>query len=96
VGGRFFADSSQIDLLWAPRQPVRGGQEGNQQGNPHLDVGEVLALWRASVDPDLRDQWVNVDPAPQERGVIARAAPPREPSLTSVSGAETSVAASEP
>lgn len=96
MGGRFFADSSQIDLLWAPRQPVRGGQEGNQQGNPHLDVGEVLALWRASVDPDLRDQWVNVDPAPQERGVIARAAPPREPSLTSVSGAETSVAASEP
>lgn len=66
--------SSIRRTLWAPRQPVRGGQEGNKQGNPHLDVGEVLALWRASVDPDLRDQWVNVDPAPLERGVIARAA----------------------
>jgi len=76
VGGRFFADSSQIDLLWVPRQPVPGGQEGNQLGNPHLNVGEVLALWRASVDPDLRDRWVNVDPAPDERGVIVRAAAP--------------------
>ena len=43
----YFRDSSQIDLLWVSRYPAAGGQEGNKQGNPHLNVNEVLALWRA-------------------------------------------------
>lgn len=96
IGGHFFSDSSQIDLLWTPRQPVRGGLAGNQQGNPHLDVGEIMTLWRASVDADLRDRWVNVDPAPQERGAIARGAAPRVPRVTPASTGDTSVAVDEP
>lgn len=96
VGGRFFGDSSQIDLLWTPRQPVRGGQAGNERGNPHLDVGEIMAIWSESVDVPLRDRWVNVDPAPRERGVIALAASSRDASLTGVSETGTSVPASEP
>ena len=28
----------------------QGGQEGNRGGNPHLDVKEVLAIWRESVE----------------------------------------------
>jgi len=78
VGGYYFRDSSQIDLLWVARFPVPGGQEGNQQGNPHLKVGEVLALWQASVDAELIDKWVNVDPVARPRTTIAKSAPSPE------------------
>jgi hypothetical protein len=63
VVGRFYGDSSQIDMLWTPLPPVQGGKKGNEQGNPHLDIKEVLALWRESVAEDIHDKWVNVAPA---------------------------------
>lgn len=89
-GGYYFRDSSQIDLLWVARYPARGGQEGNKQGNPHLDVSEVLSLWRASVDQELVDKWVNVEPIARERTSIAQAAQPPE----TVARAESDAASS--
>ncbi len=67
TGGRFHGDSGQIDMLWAPRQPYQGGHEHNKRGNPHLDVKEVLAIWRESVDEDLRKKWLNIDPTEEDR-----------------------------
>lgn len=78
TGGSYFRDSSQIDLLWVARYPAPGGQEGNKQGNPHLDVGEVLSLWRQSVDQELVDKWVNIEPAAPDRTVVAQTAPSPE------------------
>ena len=78
VGGYYFRDSSQIDLLWVARFPPPGGQDGNKQGNPHLKVDEVLALWHASVDQELVDKWVNVEPVAKERTTIAQTAPSSE------------------
>jgi Transglutaminase elicitor len=66
-GGRFFGDSAQIDMLWVPRQPTQGGEEGNKRGNPHLNVKEVLAIWRDSVSEDLRKKWLNIDPTDEDR-----------------------------
>lgn len=67
TGGRFYGDSGQIDMLWTPLQPYQGGHERNKRGNPHLDVKEVLAIWRESVDEDLRKKWLNVDPTEEDR-----------------------------
>jgi hypothetical protein len=78
VGGYYFRDSSQIDLLWVARYPTRGGQEGNKQGNPHLNVSDVLALWQASVDQELVEKWVNVEPVPRAREAVVQAAQPPE------------------
>ena len=61
VGGSYFGDSSRIDMLWVPLRPKQGGEKGNERGNPHLKADEVLALWRDSVAPELRDKWVNID-----------------------------------
>ncbi|NLF68923.1 MAG: hypothetical protein GX575_07690 [Candidatus Anammoximicrobium sp.] len=72
VGGYYYRDSSQIDLLWVARYPLAGGQEGNEQGNPHLKVSDVLALWRASVDKDTVAKWVNIEPVPKKRSSIAQ------------------------
>jgi len=66
-GGRFYGDSQQIDMLWTPLKPVQGGEEGNRRGNPHLNIKEVLAIWRESVDEDLRKKWLNVDPTEEDR-----------------------------
>lgn len=66
-GGRYFGDSNQIDMLWTPLKPVQGGQKGNERGNPHLDVKEVLAIWRESVSEDLRKKWLNIDPTEEDR-----------------------------
>ena len=66
-GGRFYGDSMQIDMLWAPLKPEQGGKERNKRGNPHLDVKEVLAIWRESVPEDLRKQWLNIDPTEEDR-----------------------------
>ncbi len=63
VGGHFYRDSSVIDMLWIPVQPKPAGQEGNERGNPYVDVSKVLALWRASVPYHLREKWLNIDPA---------------------------------
>jgi hypothetical protein len=61
TGGRYLSDSERIDMLWTPLTPAPGGQEGNERGNPHVDVNEVLAIWRASVPEDVRKKWVNID-----------------------------------
>jgi hypothetical protein len=66
-GGRFYGDSQQIDMLWTPLKPAQGGEEGNRRGNPHLNIKEVLAIWRDSVDEDLRKKWLNVDPTEEDR-----------------------------
>jgi len=66
-GGRFYGDSNQIDMLWAPLQPMQGGHEKNKRGNPHLNVKEVLAIWRDSVSEDLRNKWLNIDPTDEDR-----------------------------
>jgi len=67
TGGRFQGDSGQIDMLWTPLQPYQGGHERNKRGNPHLDIKEVLAIWRESVDEDLRKKWLNIDPTEEDR-----------------------------
>jgi len=77
-GGYYFRDSSQIDLLWVSRFPAPGGQEGNKQGNPHLDVDEVLSLWRQSVEQELVEKWVNVEPIRPDRTIIAQTPPAAE------------------
>lgn len=66
VGGSYYNDSSRLDMLWTALQPVQGGKAGNDRGNPHLDVKEVLAIWRESVPQDLRDKWWNIDPTEED------------------------------
>jgi hypothetical protein len=66
-GGRYYGDSQQIDMLWTPLKPAQGGEERNKRGNPHLDVKEVLAIWRESVPEDLRKNWLNIDPTEEDR-----------------------------
>ncbi len=67
TGGRYYGDSARIDMLWTPLLPVQGGEKGNERGNPHLNVKEVLAIWRESVPEDIRKQWLNVDPTVEDR-----------------------------
>jgi Transglutaminase elicitor len=66
-GGRYLGDSQRIDMLWTPLQPYPGGHDKNKRGNPHLDVNEVLAIWRESVPEALRKQWLNIDPTELDR-----------------------------
>jgi Transglutaminase elicitor len=66
-GGRYVGDSQQIDMLWTPLKPAPGGDERNRRGNPHLDIKEVLAIWRESVPEDLRKKWLNIDPTEEDR-----------------------------
>jgi hypothetical protein len=66
TGGRYYADSTRIDMLWVPRRPIQGGLDGNKRGNPHLDVDEVMSIWRESVPRELRDKWFNIDPLPDD------------------------------
>jgi hypothetical protein len=54
-------------MLWAPLKPTQGGEEGNKRGNRHLNMKEVLAIWRESVPEDLRKQWLNIDPTEEDR-----------------------------
>ena len=67
VGGSFLYDSSIIDLLWVPLRPKASGRQGNERGNPYVDVNKVLAIWRASVDEETRKKWPVIDPAPEDR-----------------------------
>jgi hypothetical protein len=69
VGGNFLNDSSIIDMLWIPVRPKAAGQEGNERGNPYVDVDQVLALWRASVSEESRQKWLNIDPAAGDPGI---------------------------
>jgi hypothetical protein len=89
IGGSFYRDSSRVDLLWIPIAPVQGGQEGNERGNPHVDVETVLALWRDSVTEDEEEQWVNVWPAPEVTEEEALAAADAEGTEESDSETET-------
>jgi hypothetical protein len=67
AGGRYYSDSNHIDMLWAPLKPIQGGKKGNERGNPHVDIKEVLAIWRASVPEDIRNKWLNIDPTDEDR-----------------------------
>jgi hypothetical protein len=91
-GGQYYGDSGQIDMLWTPLQPHQGGHERNKRGNPHLDIKEVLAIWRESVDEDLRKQWLNIDPTEEDRVLpettaIATTEQPAADTATSVAAA---------
>lgn len=66
-GGRYLPGSAQIDMLWVPLAPTQGGTPRNLRGNPHLNVKEVLALWRESVPAELRQKWFNIDPTEEDR-----------------------------
>ncbi len=104
TGGRYYGDSQQIDMLWTPLAPVQGGEERNKRGNPHMDVKEVLAIWRESVPEELRKKWLNVDPTDEDRVLppeeVAVAAPPEtaaapaEAAAASTSGESLTEAAS--
>jgi hypothetical protein len=67
VGGYWYRGSSSIDMLWIPLQPKASGRPGNERGNPHVSVDEVLAIWRDSVPEDVRAGWLIADPAPLDR-----------------------------
>jgi hypothetical protein len=75
IGGSYFGDSGRIDIVWTPLQPTQGGTEGNESGNPFLNVKEVLAIHRESVDPELLAKWVNVDPTDEERQLMKKSMP---------------------
>ncbi len=66
TGGRYLPDSARINMLWTPLRPVPSGSEGNELGNPHIDVHEVLAMWRESVPEALRREWLNIDPTEED------------------------------
>lgn len=66
VGGSYFSDSDRIDMLWAALQPVKGGEKGNELGNPHISHKEILAIWRESVPEDIRGKWFNIDPTDED------------------------------
>ena len=69
TGGNFYRDSEMIDFIWVPLNPKEPGEAGNENGNPHLNVETVLALWRRSVPKELRRQWMIVDPAKKDRTI---------------------------
>ncbi|MBM3998042.1 MAG: hypothetical protein FJ297_00625 [Planctomycetes bacterium] len=80
-GGRYYNDTAYVDMLWVPRQPVPGGKPGNERGCPHVDIKEVLAIWRASVPEDVRAKWLNVDPTDEDR-VLPAGTPDAAPDST--------------
>jgi hypothetical protein len=95
TGGRYYGDSYQIDMLWTPLQPVQGGEEKNKRGNPHMNIKEVLAIWRESVPEDLRNKWLNIDPTDADRLVPTEAIVSATPAEGSTPpAAATSTAAS--
>ncbi len=67
VGGNFYRDSAIIEMLWLPLRPKQGRQKGNESGNPHVNVEQVLAIWRESADPEQREKWLIVDPPKEDR-----------------------------
>jgi len=83
TGGRYYGDSSRIDMLWGPLKPYQGGTEHNKRGNPHLKMEDVIAIWRESVSDEIRTKWVNIDPI--EPRTEAR---PDADALASAEGAE--------
>jgi hypothetical protein len=92
-GGRFYGDSAQLDMLWTPLQPAQGGEEKNKRGNPHMNVKEVLALWRESVSEDLRNKWLNIDPTDEDRVLSPTEAIVSAPAATATPTAGSTAAA---
>lgn len=78
VAGRYYGDTQMVDMLWTALKPVQGGQKGNERGNPHMDIKEVLAIWRESVSEKTRKAWLNVDPTDEDRVVLDEAKPDAE------------------
>ncbi|MCH5375345.1 MAG: hypothetical protein JJ992_15340, partial [Planctomycetes bacterium] len=70
IGGRFYPDSSVIDMLWLPLQPKQARQQGNEAGNPYLSTQAILALWRDSVPEDVRQRWVVIDPTSEDNQLV--------------------------
>jgi hypothetical protein len=66
VGGYYYRDSAQIDLLWAPLSPIAGGQPGNERGNPYVNIDRVLDLCQQSASQDLVTKWFNDRSQPDE------------------------------
>ena len=56
TGGRYYGDSARDRHALDAAQAGAGGEKGNERGNPHVDVKEVLAIWRESVREDIRKQ----------------------------------------
>lgn len=98
VGGAYYGDSRQVDMLWAPLKPIQGGEKGNERGNPHLNVKEVLAIWRESVSDEVRKQWLNIDPTDEDRIETAEApaAPEVKPADAPMAAAPTPPAGNSP
>lgn len=69
TGGYYYRDSDRIDFVWIPLQPKLSGEEGNEAGNPHVDVARVLEIWRKSVSREARRGWLIVDPSEADRAV---------------------------
>lgn len=73
VGGYYFRDSNQIDLLWAPLPPIAGGQPGNDRGNPHLSIERIMDICRRSCEPELLTKWHNERQVTEADTVVAEA-----------------------
>jgi hypothetical protein len=92
TGGRYYGDSQRVDMLWTALKPVQGGQKGNERGNPHVSVKEVLAIWRESVPEDIRNKWLNVDPTEEDAILVSTPAATAETTPTSTAAGETPAA----
>ena len=92
--GRYYGDSGRIDMLWLPLKPTQGGQAGNERGNPHMDIREVLSLWRDSVPADVRAKWVVADPVDEDRHESQKK-PAAETTATAAGSATGAAAADE-
>jgi hypothetical protein len=88
TGGRYYGDSQRVDMLWTALKPVQAGEKGNERGNPHVSVKEVLALWRESVPEDLRDKWLNVDPTEEDAVLVSTPAAAEETMPTSTEASD--------
>jgi hypothetical protein len=66
LGGQYYPGSDRVDMLWVPLHAAASGEPGNEKGNPHVDVAEVLSIWRESVPEEIRNRWLNIDPLPED------------------------------
>jgi hypothetical protein len=89
VSGYYFYDSSRIDLLWAPLAVLPGGTDGNERGNPYINVNEIISIARDSVPDDLIAKWPNPVPTPVSSD------PPADEALADVATASGDDAATE-
>ena len=61
-----------MDMLWVPTNPVQGGMKGNERGNRHVSVKQVLAIWRDSVPQDIRTKWPVINPPAEDRLLVVK------------------------